>query len=122
MGFSLDGLDCRDVEKKAVWSFTLYFYEDDNLCCETVSVEALVPPINAIAVKDFITACLKNFNILDSNNCPETALWGCSDEGSNIKRALKLLEQEKIIEGHFFWYNHQIQNIIKDAIRTTPGM
>ena len=122
MGFSLDGLDCKDVERSAVWSFTLYFYDDDNLCSETVKTEALVPPINAIAVKDFVTTCLKNFNILGRDNHPKVALWGCSDEGSNIKRALKLLEQEKIIAGYFFCFNHQIQNIIKDAIRTTPGM
>ena len=122
MGFSLDGLDCKDVEKSAVWSFTIYFYDDDQFCCETLSAEALVPPINAITIKDFIIKCLQTFKILDKNGRPKIALWGCSDEGSNIKCALKLLEEEKIIGGHFFCFNHQIQNIIKDAIRTTPGM
>ena len=122
MGFSLDALDCKDVEKSAVWSFTIYFYDNAQFCCETLSAEALVPPINAIAIKDFIIKCLQTFKILDKNGRPRIAIWGCSDEGSNIKRALKLLEEEKIIEGHFFCFNHQIQNIIKDAIRTTPGM
>ena len=36
MGFSLDSLDCKDVEKSAVWSFTIYFYDDDLFCCETL--------------------------------------------------------------------------------------
>ena len=32
------------------------------------------------------------------------------------------MKEEKIIEGYYFCFNHQIQNIIKDAIRATPGM
>ena len=59
MSFSLDGLDCKDVDRSAVYSFTLYFYEEDNLCNETVIVDGLEPPVTGIAVKNFITDCLK---------------------------------------------------------------
>ena len=38
MGLSLD---CKDVEQSAVLSFTIYFYDDDQFCCKTLSVEAL---------------------------------------------------------------------------------
>ena len=122
MGFTLDGLDCNDVQKSAVYSFTLYFYDEDELCCETVVVEGLEPPVTGIVIRDFIIDCLNKFHVLDNNNRPKVKLWGISDEGSNIVRAFKLLKEEEIISGFHFCFNHTIQNIIKDAIRTTPGM
>ena len=122
IGFTLDGLDCRDEQKSAVYSFTLYFYDSDNVCCETVVVEGLEPPVTGVVIRDFIVECLKRFGILDAQDRPKTTLWGISDEGSNLVRAFKLLKQEKIISGYHFFFNHNIQNIIKDAIRTTPGM
>ena len=100
----------------------VYFYDADELCCETVVVEGLEPPVTGIVVKRFIIDCLKEFNTLDENDSPRTMLWRISNEGSNIVCAFRLLNEENIISRYHFCFNHNIQNIIKDAIRTTPGM
>ena len=66
--------------------------------------------------------CLESANFLNDDNSPKISIWGVTDQGSNIVSALRQLKQDGIIEGFHNCFNHKIQLVIKDAIRTTPGM
>ena len=45
MAFTVDGLDCRDSDRSAVYSFSVYFYEGDKLCSEVIAVRRLESPV-----------------------------------------------------------------------------
>ena len=59
---------------------------------------------------------------MNDDNSPKISIWGVTDQGSNIVSALRQLKQDGIIEGFHNCFNHKIQLVIKDAIKTTPGM
>ena len=122
IAFTLDGLDCRDSEKSAVYSFSIYFYEGEKLCSEVVAVRRLEPPVTGDVVKEHILTCLREIKAIDEDGRPKVAIYAVSDEGSNLVRALKLLKAEGVIEGFFPCFNHSTQNVIKDGTNTTPGM
>ena len=71
---------------------------------------------------DFLSQCLLEIGLIDDEGNPELSIWAVTDQGSNILRALKLLKEEKIIEGYHPCFNHNVQNVIKEAINATPGM
>ena len=122
MAFTTDGLDCHDVNKSAVYSFTIHYYEKDKLCSEVLFVRNLSAPVTGDVIKDFIKQCLTDIKVLDTEGRPKLAIWGVTDQGSNIVRALKLLKEEGTIAGYHHCFGHNLQNVIKDAIKTTPGM
>ena len=122
MAFSIDGLDCQDAEKSAVYSFWIYFYENDDLRSEVVAAKSLEAPVTGDVIKDFLTKCLKDINVIDENGQPKISIWGVTDEGANIVRALRLLKAEGKIAGYIPCFNHNNQNVIKDGVKATPGM
>ena len=44
MAFTIDGLDCRDEDKSAVYSFTIYFHHGEKVVSEVITFKALAPP------------------------------------------------------------------------------
>jgi hypothetical protein len=122
IAFSTDGLDGNDVEKSAIYDFTVYFYERNKLCCETLYVKSLETPVTSLVVKAFLTECLKSTKILTDENKPRLSIWGITDEGSNVLCALKLMKEDGVIDGFHNCFNHKLQNAIKDASKATPGM
>ena len=54
VAFSIDGLDAHDVEKSAVYDFSVYFLEGTELHCETLYVKRLESPVTGEALKDFL--------------------------------------------------------------------
>ena len=120
--FSIDGLDANDAEKSAVYDFSIYFLEGNELRCETLYVKKLESPVTGDVLKSFLIECLSSSNLLNDDSTPKLALWGVTDEGANIVSALKKLKEEGIIEGFHNCFNHKIQLVIKDAMKATPGM
>ena len=119
MAFTVDGLDCRDSDRSAVYSFSVYFYEGDKLCSEVIAVRRLESPVTGDVVKQHILTCLKEIEAIDEDGRPKIAIYGVTDEGSNLIRALKLLKSDGVIEDFIPCFNHNTQNVIKDGIDTT---
>ena len=86
MAFTIDGLDCRDEEKSAVYSFTIYFYHGEKALSEVITVKALDSPVTGEVVKNFLCACLTEIGVLGEDGQPKISIWGISDKGSNIVR------------------------------------
>jgi hypothetical protein len=120
IAFTTDGLDADDVERSALHDFSLYFYKNNKVCAESMFVRRLEPPVTGCVIYDFLKQCLADCNILVDVK-PRLSVWGIADEGSNIQRAMKLLQNDGIIEGHHACFNHKLQNCIKDGIKATAG-
>ena len=73
-------------------------------------------------MKQFLLECLRSLDLLDEHDLPRLSIWGVSDAGANIICALKLLKEAGIIEGWHNCFNHKLQLVIQDGIKTTPGM
>jgi hypothetical protein len=76
MAFSTDGLDGRDVERSALYDFTIYFYENNDLCSETLYVRSLDCPVTSESIKKFLIQCLSTANILNDDKTPKLPIWG----------------------------------------------
>ena len=122
MAFTTDGLDCRDSEKSSVYSFTIYFFEKTELRSEVVMVKTLETPVTGLVIKEFIKQCLRDIGVIDEDGKQLLTIWGVTDRGSNILRALELLKRDGTIEGFHNCFNHDVQLVIKDAITATTGM
>ena len=83
-------------------------------------MQSIPSPVTGEKLRDFYKSCLSKINALDENGRPRKPIWAITDEGSNIRKALRLLKEEGIIEGYHPCFNHTLQNVIKDAIKTTP--
>ena len=118
MPFTVNGLNCKDSDRSAVYSFSVYFYEGDKLCSEVIAVRRLESPVTGDVVKQHILTCLKEIEAIDEDGRPKIAIYGVTDEGSKLIRALKLLKSDGVIP----CFNQNTQNVIKDSIDTTPGM
>ena len=121
MAFSIDGFDCHDVDRSSMYSFSIYFYDECELLSEVITVKGLESPVTSQTIVDFLIQCLSEIEVLVDGK-PKIAIWAVSDEGANLLRALKLLKERGIIAGFHNCFNHKIQNVIKDAVRTTEGM
>ena len=121
MAFSIDCLDCNDVNKSSMYSFSVYFFDDCELLSEVIAVKPLESPVDAETINEFILHCLTDIGVVKDGK-PKISIWGVSDEGSNLVRALKILKDKSIIDGFHPCFNHNIQNVIKDAVKATVGM
>ena len=122
MAFSTDGLDGKDADSSSIYDFTVYYFEGTEIRAEILFVKSLPTPCTGRVIADFIITCLKDIGVLDENGNPKLDIWGITDEGSNVLRALKLLKSEGIILGYHNCWNHKIQNVIKDAVRTSADV
>jgi hypothetical protein len=84
-------------------------------------LKALDTPITGEKIRDVLVESLTECGAI-KNGEPQTKIWGMSDEGSNFQKAMQLLKNAEIIEGSIPCFNHKIQNAIKDARSSTPGM
>ena len=121
MAFSTDGLDGRDAEHSAIYDFCIYFYEETEISAKVVYVKSL-DNTDGETVAHFLRQCLQDIKVLDSNGKPKLDIWGVTDEGSNVVRALNLLKADGTISGFHTCWNHKLQNAIRDAIKCTEGM
>ena len=85
-------------------------------------VKKLESPVTGETLKGFLIDCMKSANFLNEDNTPKISIWGVTDQGANIICALRALKEEGIIDGFHNCFNHKIQLVIKDGIKTTPGM
>ena len=60
VAFSIDGLDGRDVNKSAIYDFTIYFYDDNENCAEILFVKALDSLVTGKVLKKFLIQCLSH--------------------------------------------------------------
>jgi hypothetical protein len=99
-----------------MYSFSIYFLQKNKLCSEVLCVKSLPSPVTGDVIKTYLTNCLSEYGFLD-NLKPKLMLWGVSDEGSNVLRAMKSMTEEGLIHGHHACFNHKLQNAIKDCIK-----
>ena len=91
MAFSTDGLDGRDAERSAIYDFRIYFYEETEISAEVIRVKSL-DSTDGESVANFLKQCLTDIKVLDSDGKPKLDIWGVTDEGSNVVRALNILK------------------------------
>ena len=99
MAFSTDGLDGKDVDQSSIYDFTIYFYDKEEICTEVVYVKGLETPCTGEVIADFLLQCLTDIEVVDSEGKPKLDIWGITDEGSNVLRALKILKENGTILG-----------------------
>ena len=88
MAFLTDGLDSNGADHSAIYDFSIYFYEKTEICSEVMFVKALPSPCTGEVIADFLFDCLCKIGVLDEAGNPKIDIWGITDEGSNILRAL----------------------------------
>ena len=121
MAFSIDGLDSHDVGKSSMYSFSVYFYDKCELLSEVIAVKALESPVDAETIQTFLLQCLSEIGAIEDGK-PKLDIYSVSDEGSNLVRAFKNLKDDGVIAGFLSCFNHNLQNVIKDAVKATAGM
>ena len=117
----VDGLDAKDRDQSSVYDVTIYFLYDLKMEIQTIALKTLDSPVTGEKIRDFLVESFTKCGLL-KNGKPETSIYGVSDEGSNIQKAMRLLEVENVIEGHIPCFNHKLQNAIKNATSNTSGM
>ena len=122
MAFSTDGLDGRDAEHSAIYDFCIYFYENTEICAEVIYVKGLESPCTGEVIANFLQTCLSDIEVLDKEGKPKIDIWGITDEGSNVLKAMKILKDTGVIMGYHNCWNHKLQNAIKDAIKISDGI
>ena len=122
MAFSTDGLDGNDTDQSSIYDFTIYFYDGDEICTEVVYVKGLESPCTGEVIAKFLLDCLTDIEVIGEDGSPKLDIWGITDEGANILRALKILKENGTILGYHNCWTHKLQNTVKDGIKVTEGI
>ena len=82
------------------------------MCCITLNIKKSESPFRFL---------IKSAYFLNEDNSPKMSIWGVTDQGLNIICALRDLK-EGVIDRFHNCFNHKIQLVTKDGIKTIPGM